>query len=197
MSPRTFQQFFNDQQMFLVKKKEAEVKARQDKERQYQSMFKPQTSTMLKAGRSANESMQDSTSGRGAMERSEQLYKEGKERMEKMKHMTEEEILRLERTYDKNLTFQPTINKRSSISTQSKELMSESRRIDELCKKLTNSSKRNNRRGSDKFNLSERAGSNVSSIESERPGSLNKQPDMSSKARSLKLLADKLEKELA
>jgi hypothetical protein len=45
------------------------------------------------------------------LERSELLYQLGKEKSKKQKDISEEELLRLEREYDENLTFQPVINK--------------------------------------------------------------------------------------
>jgi hypothetical protein len=45
------------------------------------------------------------------LERSEFLYQLGKEKTKKQKDMSQEELLKLEREYDENLTFQPVINK--------------------------------------------------------------------------------------
>ena len=45
------------------------------------------------------------------VERSELLYQLGMEKTKKQKDMSQDELLRLEREYDENLTFQPVINK--------------------------------------------------------------------------------------
>lgn len=83
--------------------------------------------------------------------------------------MTKEELIELERNYDENLTFQPTINKRSSkmVTSGERSSMSESRRIDELCKKLSSSALRKDPRRSS-GRVSDHHASVVSSVESER-----------------------------
>jgi len=40
-SPRTFQQFIEDQQAFVMKKRENAIRLIEEQERKYQSMFKP------------------------------------------------------------------------------------------------------------------------------------------------------------
>lgn len=196
--------------MFLAKKKEAELKAKSDRERQYQSMFKPHLTTSFNKLSSANiheQSLNDSLSNRHAastaLEKSETLYKAGKEKLQMIKHLKASDMNRLERSYDENLTFQPVINKHSAKKSKrhsdNNAAHSETRtRIDELCKKVSSSSamRRYNHRNSvaaaGKGGRSERSGgSMVSSVESERGliGGVNKE-------KSERMLGEKLDKEL-
>ena len=90
--------------MFVAKKKEADLKAKTDKERQYQSMFRPHIN-QTSAARS-NKDLNDSRSVSSRhIERSENLYLAGKDKLQKIKAMTDDDLNKLERSYDENLTF--------------------------------------------------------------------------------------------
>ena len=94
----------------MIKKKEMELKLVQERERQYDSMFRPSINKDY-----TNPTIQESQSvammSSNPLERSELLYQLGREKSKKQKDMSQEDLLRLEREYDENLTFQPVINK--------------------------------------------------------------------------------------
>lgn len=105
-----------DQNIFLAKKREAEMIAKLEKDRQYQTMFKPK---LIAGHHSAQRHLSgsniepiDSTSVRSVnhhyqehIERSDNLYLAGKSKLQKIKGRTEDDLNNLERTYDENLTF--------------------------------------------------------------------------------------------
>lgn len=100
-------------------------------------------------------------------ERSLSLYQAGMEKIQKLNKMSKEELLKLERSYDGNLTFQPVINKTAGEKSETR------LRIDELCKKVSSSSalrRYTTHRNSGLGASLKRSASIVSSIESERGG---------------------------
>ena len=58
-------------------------------------------------------------------EKCEMLYYTGKEKLLKTKEMTDKDILKIERKYDENLTFQPTINEVSTLLAYNKTHLSD------------------------------------------------------------------------
>lgn len=81
--------------MFLAKKRESELKAKADKERQYLSMFKPQVNA-FNPSNNLSTVINESETDQKPEPRTNALYQAGRDRIREMKNLTKEELIRLE-----------------------------------------------------------------------------------------------------
>ena len=185
----------------MMKKRENEMRLIEEQERKYQSMFKPNSTLQLppadqprsemfsRAESQPTEYHSHREMSTKAIEKCETLFRQGTAKIiKKRAGLSEQEYLAIERTYDENLTFQPSINKlKSQVNESVMDVVSQSearkKRIDELAKPISSSATRQR-----------------CSVErlSEQNSVLGCQSDIERKtsAKNDQLLGDKVDKEL-